>query len=200
MLKLPNWAGGVQRVDRRLAVLTLVFAAGCLNLAAESSRNRLSWSVWPESAGQAAAAAPRREVGRPEPPGVKGEAKEGRQRVVQGGASGEGGRGGADRAEGAGRPVEGPAGPEKVSAAAGSRHPAAGPRPGAVDLNRAGCPELESLPGIGPVLARRIVGYREKNGPFQSTEELVEVPGIGPAKLRRLSGLISAGEGALAGR
>lgn len=50
----------------------------------------------------------------------------------------------------------------------------------AVDLNRAGVEELESLPGIGPELARRIVEGR----PYASVDELRRVPGIGPARLR----------------
>ena len=59
-----------------------------------------------------------------------------------------------------------------------------GSRRGAlVDVNRATESELTALRGIGPALARRIVEYRERNGPFRSLEELVQVRGIGPAKL-----------------
>ena len=54
---------------------------------------------------------------------------------------------------------------------------------GLIDVNRASEMELTALRGIGPALARRIVEYREKNGPFRSVEELVQVRGIGPAKL-----------------
>ena len=42
--------------------------------------------------------------------------------------------------------------------------------------------ELEALDGIGPVLARRIITYRDANGPFATLEALLEVSGIGPAK------------------
>lgn len=54
---------------------------------------------------------------------------------------------------------------------------------GLIDVNRASEMELTALRGIGPALARRIVEYREKNGPFRSVEELVQVRGIGAAKL-----------------
>ncbi len=52
-----------------------------------------------------------------------------------------------------------------------------------VDLNAADASTLQTLPGIGPVLAERIVAWREENGPFASVEELGEVSGIGPAVL-----------------
>lgn len=50
-----------------------------------------------------------------------------------------------------------------------------------VNLNTADVDRLVSLPGIGPVLAERIVVHREAHGPFASLEALKEVPGIGPA-------------------
>lgn len=52
-----------------------------------------------------------------------------------------------------------------------------------VDLNSADAERLEQLPGIGPVLAERIIAYRNANGPFQSIDELENVSGIGPKKL-----------------
>lgn len=52
-----------------------------------------------------------------------------------------------------------------------------------IDVNRASEADLTALRGIGPTLARRIVAYREANGPFRSVEELVQVKGIGAAKL-----------------
>ena len=53
-------------------------------------------------------------------------------------------------------------------------------------LNDADCQELESLPGIGPVIAARIVEYRERHGDFNSLEELIEVNGIGQQTVERL--------------
>lgn len=57
---------------------------------------------------------------------------------------------------------------------------------GLVDVNRATAGELEQLPGIGPVLAERIVAWREDTGPFASVDDLAAVPGIGPATLEEL--------------
>jgi competence protein ComEA len=53
---------------------------------------------------------------------------------------------------------------------------------GPIAINRASAKELEALDGIGPVLASRIVAYRNANGPFVTLEALLEVSGIGPAK------------------
>ena len=53
---------------------------------------------------------------------------------------------------------------------------------GPIPLNRASAKELESLDGIGPVLAARIVAYRKVNGPFVNIEDLLKVSGIGTAK------------------
>ena len=53
---------------------------------------------------------------------------------------------------------------------------------GPIALNRASAKELESLDGIGPVLAARIVAYRKVNGPFVNIEDLLKVSGIGTAK------------------
>ena len=53
---------------------------------------------------------------------------------------------------------------------------------GPIALNRASAKELESLDGIGPVLAARIVAYRNQNGPFLSVDDLMKVSGIGSVK------------------
>ena len=50
-----------------------------------------------------------------------------------------------------------------------------------LDPNRASPASLETLPGIGPVTAEKIVAYREENGPFRRIEDIQDVPGIGPA-------------------
>jgi competence ComEA-like helix-hairpin-helix protein len=55
-----------------------------------------------------------------------------------------------------------------------------------IDLNRAGAERLRTLPGIGPVLAARIVAHRERHGRFESAEDLRAVRGIGPRLLERL--------------
>lgn len=57
-------------------------------------------------------------------------------------------------------------------------------------LNRARAADLELLPGIGPMLARRIVEHRERNGPFRACEDLLAVHGIGPRTLERLRPLL----------
>lgn len=53
---------------------------------------------------------------------------------------------------------------------------------GPIMINRATVKDFESLDGIGPVLANRIVGYRKANGPFSTVEDLLKVPGIGQSK------------------
>ncbi len=62
-----------------------------------------------------------------------------------------------------------------------------------VNVNLASAEQLQSLPGIGPVLARRIVEWRERVGPFERVDDLVEVPGVGPRILERLRGRVVAG-------
>ncbi|ABO51022.1 competence protein ComEA helix-hairpin-helix repeat protein [Desulforamulus reducens MI-1] len=57
---------------------------------------------------------------------------------------------------------------------------------GLVNINTAGPQELDSLPGIGPALAERIIQHREANGPFQCTEDLKNVSGIGDKKFEDL--------------
>jgi competence protein ComEA len=53
---------------------------------------------------------------------------------------------------------------------------------GPIMINRATQKDFESLDGIGPVLASRIVAYRKTNGPFIAVEDLLKVPGIGQSK------------------
>src|SRR5215468_10126213 len=60
-----------------------------------------------------------------------------------------------------------------------------------VDLNHAERPELESLPGIGPVLARRILEQRQRVGAFRRVEELLAVRGVGPRLFARLEPLVT---------
>jgi competence protein ComEA len=64
---------------------------------------------------------------------------------------------------------------------------------GRVDLNRASVEELEQLPGIGNVLAQRVVEWRGVHGRFRSIEELGNVKGIGAKKLARIRPLVTVG-------
>ena len=60
-----------------------------------------------------------------------------------------------------------------------------------LELNSATAAELESLPGIGPVLAERILAQREENGPFTGPEDLLAVNGIGPKTLEAIEPYIT---------
>lgn len=59
-------------------------------------------------------------------------------------------------------------------------------RGGLININTADADALETLPGIGPALAERIITWRTDNGPFASVDALTNVSGIGPATLARL--------------
>ena len=56
-----------------------------------------------------------------------------------------------------------------------------------IDLNTASTEQLETLPGIGPVLAERIVDYRDFHGPFEHAEQLMDVPGIGVKRFAQVA-------------
>ena len=64
---------------------------------------------------------------------------------------------------------------------------------GLVNLNAANTGTLETLPGIGPVLAQRIVDWRADHGRFTSVDELTEISGIGPALLDGVRDLVTVG-------
>ena len=59
--------------------------------------------------------------------------------------------------------------------------------PEGVAVNTASADRLQSLPGIGPAIARRVIEHRERNGPFVDAEALDAVRGIGPALLARIA-------------
>jgi len=63
-----------------------------------------------------------------------------------------------------------------------------------IDINTASQSELETLPGIGPTTARKIIDYRDENGPFLSIEDIINVSGIGPGTYERIKDLITTGE------
>ena len=64
---------------------------------------------------------------------------------------------------------------------------------GKININTADAHTLTMLPGIGEVLAQRIVDYRTQNGPFRSVDELKNVSGIGDGKLEAILELITTG-------
>lgn len=61
---------------------------------------------------------------------------------------------------------------------------------GPVSLSAATAAQLDTLPGIGPVTAQKIVDYRTQHGSFTSVEGLDAIPGIGPARISELQGLV----------
>jgi competence protein ComEA len=73
------------------------------------------------------------------------------------------------------------------SAAAGSGAPSGG----LVNLNTADEAALDTLPGVGPVMAKNILAWRETNGKFSSVEQLQEITGIGPSRYAQLSPLVT---------
>ena len=63
-----------------------------------------------------------------------------------------------------------------------------------VNINTATSAQLETLPGIGPVFAQRIIDYRNANGPFSSPGQLLNVTGIGEKRLEAIWDYITIGE------
>jgi competence protein ComEA len=74
------------------------------------------------------------------------------------------------------------------SASAGSPGGASAGSPGGavIDLNTASEQDLESLDGVGPAIAQKILAYRQEHGGFRSVDDLDQVSGIGPKKLTSL--------------
>ena len=65
---------------------------------------------------------------------------------------------------------------------------------GLVNINMATAEELDTLPGIGPSTAQKILNYRDENGRFNAIEEIMNVSGIGEAKFNNVKELITVGE------
>ena len=83
--------------------------------------------------------------------------------------------------------------PAKVATRAGGAAPggSADASVGSVSLSSATVEELDQLPGIGPITARKIVDYRTEHGPFSSVDDLDSVPGIGPTRIEQLRDLVT---------
>jgi competence protein ComEA len=85
--------------------------------------------------------------------------------------------------------------PARTAVPAGGTAPApvagAGAAPaGPVQLSTATAEQLDSLPGVGPATAAKILAYRDAHGPFRSVDGLDGVPGIGPGRLEQLRDLV----------
>jgi competence protein ComEA len=88
------------------------------------------------------------------------------------------------------------AGEPDVAPPAGSTPPSRSgeiPLSGKVNINTATADELDTLPGVGAVTARRILDYRAAHGPFKSIEDIQQVTGIGDATYQKLKDLITVG-------
>ena len=79
--------------------------------------------------------------------------------------------------------------PADGAATGGGGQPAGASTGGLVNLNTATLDQLDTLPGIGPTLAERILQWRQQHGRFSSVDELQEVSGIGPMKFEQLADL-----------
>lgn len=90
--------------------------------------------------------------------------------------------------------VVAPEGQEQEQVPAPARLDEPGTAAVVVNMNAATAAELDAVPGIGPVLAARIIEYREAIGPFRSVQDLQEVSGIGPRSIERMAPYLTTEE------
>ena len=83
--------------------------------------------------------------------------------------------------------------PQATTSATTASEPTSASEPAKVNINTADAEQLQTLPGIGPVLAQRIISYRQENGAFRSVTELANVSGIGQSILEEILDLITVG-------
>lgn len=81
--------------------------------------------------------------------------------------------------------------PRKAAAPGGGAGATGSAAGGRVSLSSATAAELDTLPGVGPVTAQKIVDYRAAHGGFRSVDDLDSIPGIGPARIEALRDLVS---------
>ncbi|MGC4770373.1 helix-hairpin-helix domain-containing protein [Micromonospora sp. DT44] len=82
--------------------------------------------------------------------------------------------------------------PPPAPGSAAGPAPAGAPAPGtALNLNTATLAQLDALPGVGPVLAQRILAYRDQHGGFTAVGDLRQVEGIGDARYEQLKDLVT---------
>ena len=80
-----------------------------------------------------------------------------------------------------------------AAAQSGKAKPSHETKRAVLDINRASAADFEKLHGIGPELARRIIAYREKHGPFRRVEDLLAIRGMGEKKWRALRPYLTVG-------
>jgi len=81
--------------------------------------------------------------------------------------------------------------PKKGEAPVGAAAGSAQQPGGKLNINSATESDFDTLPGIGPVLAQKIVAYRDQHGPFHTIQDLMKVSGVGPKKFDSLQDLIT---------